>query len=159
MMYLDDFKPGERAVFGSHTFTAQEIIAFAKAYDPQPFHVDEAAGKASHFGALVASGWHTASMWMRLNVAHFEGERRRHAAAGQALGEIGPSPGFKDLAWKRPVKAGDTITFGAEVVDTRPTASRPGWGLLTRRAFGINQDGEEVLSFTASNFMERRPKA
>ena len=155
-MFLEDHQVGDRAVFGRHTFTAEEIVTFARAYDPQPFHIDEAAGRASHFGALVASGWHTAATWMRLNVAHQDRLAEARLARGEPVGRIGPSPGFVDLKWARPVRAGDTVTYGAETVAVRRSASRPGWGLVRFRAFGVNQHGEEVYSCLGAVFVEAR---
>jgi acyl dehydratase len=157
MKYLDDTKIGDRYEFGSHVFTAGEIVAFAARFDPQPFHLDEAAAARSHFGALCASGWHTAAMWMRLMVDH----RRREADAQRARGEPvaagGPSPGFRELKWLKPVYAGDTISYVSEVIETRPSNSRPGWGLLTMFNTGTNQKGERVMSFVSTNFVEMRP--
>jgi acyl dehydratase len=159
MKYLDDLVAGERFVLGSHTFQADEIKAFAKRFDPQLFHVDEAAAQRSHFGALCASGWHTACVWMRLMIAY----RKRLVEAERARGEqgaaIGPALGFRNLKWLKPVFVGDTIAFAAEVIETRVSNSRPGWGLLTQRGTGVNQRGETVLSFESTTFMERRPGA
>lgn len=159
MKYLDDLAVGERFALGSHTFQAEEIKAFAKRFDPQPFHVDEAEGARSHFGALCASGWHTAVVWMRMMIEY----RKRLVEAERARGEmsaaIGPAPGFRNLKWLKPVFVGDTIAFAAEVIETRASNSRPGWGLLTQRGTGVNQRGETVLSFVSTTFLERRPGA
>ena len=159
MKYLDDLVAGERFALGSHTFQADEIKAFAKRFDPQLFHIDETAAQRSHFGALCASGWHTACIWMRLMIEY----RKRLVEAERARGEkgaaIGPAPGFRNLQWLKPVFVGDTIAFAAEVVETRVSNSRPGWGLLTQRGTGVNQRGETVLSFESTTFLERRPGA
>ena len=156
MKFFEEIEVGDSFPLGAHTFGAEEIKDFARQYDPQPFHVDEEAAARSHFGALCASGWHTAVMWMRLMVA----DRRRQQAEMRARGErvpvIGPSPGFRDLRWLRPVYVGDTITYASEVVETRRSNSRPGWGLITLRASGVNQNGEAVLSFLTTAFIERR---
>lgn len=156
MKYLEDLKPGERIELGSHTFTADEIKHFARRYDPQPFHLDEDAAKRSHFGALCASGWHTALIWMRLFSVHEQAELKTLLAAGDGAA-TGPSPGFRDLKWLKPVYAGDTISYAWEVIATRVSQSRPRWGLLTMRNTGANQRGEPVLSFTSTLFVERRP--
>lgn len=156
MNHFEDIRIGERREIGRHTFTAEEIKRFASAYDPQPFHVDEAAAARSHFGGLCASGWHTAAMCMRLLIE----ERKRQMAEMQALGEEvgtwGPSPGFRDLKWLKPVYAGDTITYATEPVETRSSQSRPGWGIVTLRHTGTNQHGEPVYSILVSAFVKRR---
>ncbi len=159
MPFFEDLQIGERNEIGSHTFTAEEIKAFAARYDPQPFHLDEEAAKRSHFGGLVASGWHSAAMWMRLAVDR----RKRHAEEARARGEpfaaLGPSPGFRELKWLVPVYAGDTITYATEVIGKRESASRPGWGLMQVFNTGTNQHGKLVLSFLSTAFVQRRPGA
>src|SRR5215467_10857760 len=101
MKYYEDIDLGERHVIGSHTFTADEIKTFAAQYDPQPFHVDEAAAARSHFGALCASGWHTVGTWMRLRVQHLQREDAERAARGEPIAKLGPSPGFRELKWPK----------------------------------------------------------
>ncbi|HUI95320.1 MAG TPA: MaoC family dehydratase [Xanthobacteraceae bacterium] len=156
MRYFEDMRVGERADLGSHTFTADEIKAFARRYDPQRFHVDEAAAARTHFGALCASGWHTAAVFMR----HFVEAEQRDAEALRAGGETpaqaGPSPGIRDLRWPRPVYAGDTISFVREVTELRAQTTRPGWGLVVGRNTGTNQDGALVLAFFGAKFVQRR---
>ncbi len=158
MRFFDDIRVGDRVMLGSHLFLAQDIKAFAHQYDPQPFHLDETRAQASHFGALVASGWHTAAVWMRKMVEY----RRREAEAMHARGErvpvIGPSPGFRDLRWHKPVFVGDTVTYGSEVIELRVSQSRPEWGLMDLVNFGSNQHGERVMSFRSTSFIERRNK-
>ena len=157
MNYFDELRIGDTFVLGSHVFTAEEIKAFAARFDPQAFHVDEEAAVRSHFGGLCASGWHSASVWMRLMVDYrrrFDDERR---ARGEPAVELGASPGFRDLKWLRPVYAGDTIAYDSEVVELRPAKSRPDWGLLSLRNTGTNQNGELVLSFVSTVFIQRRP--
>ncbi len=148
--FFEDRVVGEVWHLGSHAFTADDIKTFAAAYDPQPFHLDEAAAAASHFGALCASGWHTAAMWMRLMVEN----RRRDTPADGA--RLGPSPGFRDLKWIRPVYAGDTIRYTSTTTAIRPSASRPGWGLVFHHNEGFNQRDEPVFSFDGCVFWERR---
>lgn len=156
MRYFEDVRVGEVLALGRHTFTAEDIKAFAQRFDPQLFHLDEAAAEESHFGALCASGWHTAVAWMRLMVAY----RRRTAEEARARGEpvaaVGPALGFRDLKWLKPVYVGDTIDYRSEVIETRVSNSRPGFGLMTIRASGVNQKGEPVLSFISTTFVERR---
>jgi acyl dehydratase len=159
MRYFDDTKVGDRIELGSHTFTAEDIKTFAAAYDPQAFHMDEAAAAKSHFGALCASGWHTVSMWMRLRVLYAQKDDAARAACGEPNAKGGSSPGFRELKWLKPVYAGDTITYASEVAEVRASQSRSGWGLVFSRNTGANQKGELVLSFIGSGFVERRPGA
>ena len=148
MKFWEDIAVGERAEVGRYTFTADDIKAFARRFDPQPFHLDEAAAARSHFGALCASGWHTASVWMRLMVEHQQprGRRAPRRAASRSP-TLGPSPGFRELKWLKPVYVGDTITYSTEVIEKRASNSRPGWGLMSIRNSGVNQKGEPVISF------------
>jgi len=159
MRYFDDINVGDRLALGTHTFTAQDIKTFAAQYDPQPFHMDEAAAAQSHFGALCASGWHTVAVWMNLRVQYGKREDAEREARGEVLAKLGPSPGFRELKWLKPVYVGDTITYASEVVEKRVTKTRPGWGLIFARNTGTNQKGEMVLSFIGSGFVERRPGA
>ena len=147
-MSLDDyFRIGETITLGSHTFTADEIKAFATKYDPQLFHVDEKAARQSVFGRLCASGWHTCAVWMRLNLEHREdGEGRTWSGPGPRP-SFGPSPGFSNLKWLKPVYAGDTITFTSRATGHRALASRPGWRMMTIVAEAFNQDADKVLEF------------
>jgi len=158
MRYFEDMSVGERTELGSHTFTADEIKAFAQKFDPQRFHVDEAAAAASHFGALCASGWHTAAVYMRLFVAFEQREADAARARGERPARDGPSPGIRDLRWLKPVYAGDTISFAREVKELRDMANRPDWGLMVAHNTGTNQNGELVLSFVGAKFAERRAK-
>jgi acyl dehydratase len=157
MKYLEDIRVGDKADLGRHTFTAAEIKAFAARFDPQPFHLDEAAAARSHFGGLVASGWHTGSVCIRLIVQNRLREEEAMRARGEAVGRTGPSPGFRDLKWLKPVYAGDTITFASEVIETREVESRPDKGLVFARNTGTNQAGELVFSFISALFVDRRP--
>jgi acyl dehydratase len=154
MKYLQDVRIGETIEVGSHTFTADEIKSFAARYDPQPFHLDEAAAARSHFGRLCASGWHTASIWMRLMVDYRRRESEQQRARGEPVAATGASPGFRDLQWIKPVYVGDTVTYATEVVETRPLQSRPGWGLLASRTIGVNQHGQPVISFVTNGFIQ-----
>lgn len=153
--FFEELEIGRRHELGSFVFTPDEIVAYARSFDPQPFHMDEAAAANSSFGRLAASGWHTAAVWMATMVSH----RRRQVAATTAgrPARLGPSPGFKNLRWSKPVFAGDRITYFSEVADKRESASRPQWGLFFHRNTGINQHGEEVFSFDGCVFVERQP--
>jgi acyl dehydratase len=154
--YFEDLIIGETEELGSYTFLSDDIIGFAKQYDPQPFHVDAEAAKSSLFGALCASGWHTASVWMKHMVGHRDRIRAYALAHGQRPARLGPSPGFSNLKWLKPVYAGDTITYRTTVTAKRPSASRPEWGLVFHHNTGTNQHGEEVFAFDGMVFWERR---
>ena len=156
MKYFEDVQVGDTHEVGRHTFSADEIKAFARRFDPQLFHLDEAAAERSHFGALCASGWHTALVWMRLMVDHRRGLAEAARARGEPVAAIGPALGFRDLKWLKPVYVGDTITYKAEVIEMRLSNSRPGSGLMTIRSTGTNQNGEPVISFISTTFVERR---
>jgi len=158
MEFFDDIRVGARTVLGRHTFTADEIKSFAKTFDPQPFHLDEAAAARSLFGGLCASGWHSVAIWMRLNIDHQQRADAARRARGEPVAELGLSPGFRELKWLKPVHAGDSITYASEVVAIRVSNSRPGWGLITFRNTGTNQSDELVLSFISTTFLQRRPE-
>lgn len=156
--FFEEIRIGEQATLGSHTFTAQEIKSFAARFDPQPFHIDEAAGRASHFGALCASGWHTAAICQRLAVAHRAAAIEAMASAGRtAIAEVGPSPGFRELKWLRPVYAGDTIAYSNRVIAKSELRSRPAWGLVVGLLEGRNQSGEMVYACNGELYLQRRP--
>lgn len=145
---------GDIHEYGSHTFTAEEIKTFAGAFDPQPFHIDEEAGKQSQFGGLVASGWHTAAVMMKLRVAYMTRAIEISRVRGDRPVRFGPSPGFDDLKWLKPVYAGDTITYSDKVLAKRETRSRPGWAIVTMETTGANQKGEIVFSIVGHVFVE-----
>src|SRR5512134_3911517 len=106
MKYFEDIEVGERHEIGSYTFTADSIKRFAAGYDPQPFHLDEEAAARTHFGALVASGWQTVSIFMKLTVQDRKREADAMRARGEPVAKAGPSPGFRNLRWLKPVFAG-----------------------------------------------------
>jgi acyl dehydratase len=149
-MTLDEYlEIGVTRTLGVYTFTADAIKAFATKYDPQPFHVDEVAAKRSVLGGLCASGWHTASVWMRLNLLWLQENRRQWTGDGPEP-VFGPSPGFENLKWLRPVYAGDTITYTRTNLSHRSMASRPGWRIMSLRSEGYNQDGDKVIEFDSA---------
>jgi len=155
MNFFEDIEIGEKTRLGSYTFLAADIIAFARAFDPQPYHLDAAAGARSHFGGLTASGWHTAAIAAKLRA---QAQARLHEALrreGKSVPRIGPSPGFKNLKWLRPVLAGDTITFESEVTAKKPSASRPEWGLVFTHETGHDQFGRAAFELTNCVFVER----
>ncbi len=159
MKPFEDMRVGERYEVGRLTFTAENIKAFARRFDPQLFHVDEDAAKRSHFGALCASGWHTASVWMRLVFEYHQREDETLRARGELVATFGPSPGFRELKWLKPVYVGDTVTYFTEIVELRASNSRPGWGLISLCNTGSNQRGELVISFVSTTFVQRRQGA
>ncbi len=159
MKYFDDIAIGERSELGAHRFEKDEIVAFAKRFDPQRFHLDEEEAARSHFGRLCASGWHTAFMWIRLAVAYRRREDEARRVRGEPVARSGPSPGFRDLKWIRPVYVGDTVSYATEIVGKRFSGSRPGWGIVQMHNTGTNQNGDLVISFVSTTFVERRPQA
>lgn len=158
MKYFDDIQIGDLVMTGRHSFTADEIKSFAKRFDPQLFHVDEEEAARSHFGALCASGWHTASAWMRLMVDYRRAESDAARARGEAVAGNAPALGLRDLKWLKPVYAGDAIDYKSEVTAVRLSGSRPGFGLVVILTTGTNQTGVPVISFVSTAFAERRPE-
>jgi acyl dehydratase len=145
--YFEEFTPGHVAIFGARTVTAEEIIAFAQAYDPQDFHLSEAGGRATPYGGLIASGWHTACLTMRLLADH--------AISRHGLG----SPGLDELLWLKPVRPGDTLSVRVTVLETRRSRSRPDRGIVKQRTETLNQAGEVVMVWTAAILVRCREAA
>jgi acyl dehydratase len=156
MYFYEEMQVGQRRVVGAYTFTAEAIKKFAAKYDPQRFHLDEEEGRKSLFGGLAASGWHVGSVCMKMMVTDGQRRVREAIARGEQVATWGPSPGFRDLRWLKPVLAGDTITFSSALESKRLSDSRPGWGILQSRSSGVNQRGEEVYSITATGFVPLR---
>ncbi|MGI9364399.1 MAG: MaoC family dehydratase [Rhizobiaceae bacterium] len=144
--FFDLLKPDMRSELGSHLFEAGEIIRFAEKFDPQRFHLSDELAKDTIFGRLCASGWMTASLWMKYNVSNSEAEMLRLTGHEGPGPELGPSPGMRNLKWPAPVYVGDTISYYSTVTGTRKLERRPGWGLLTSHNYGVNQDGKLVFS-------------
>jgi acyl dehydratase len=142
--------PGTRTVTGTLVFTPEDIIRFARQFDPQPFHVDAEAAKSYVFGGLCASGWHTCAGWMKTFLGYWQGEAARLEAQGIAAPKLGPSPGFRKLQWLKPVYAGDSVTYSVTMLDARPLASRPGMWINTTLNEGANQHGDPVMRFEGS---------
>ena len=155
-LYLEDYAPGLTVALGSHTFAADAIIAFAGTYDPQPFHLDDAAAAKTIFGGLSASGWHTAAIWMKLMVAWQGRAIAAVLARGAKPGRLGPSPGFKTMRWLEPVRPGDTLAYSARVTGSEDWPGRPAWGLMTMANEARNQHGRVVFSFEGRVLVERR---
>ena len=158
MRFFEELEIGVRREVGSFTFTADAIKKFAAQFDPQAFHLDEEAGRKSLFGGLAASGWHVGSVCMKLMVADGQRLMREAVARGEAVAVGGPSPGFRELRWIRPVLAGDTISFASVIEAKRTSEKRPEWGILQVRNTGTNQRGEQVYSVLATAFVPRRNK-
>ena len=156
MRFFEEMEVGQRRDVGSFTFTAEAIKKFAAQFDPQRFHLDEEAGRKSLFGGLAASGWHVGSVCMKLLIADALQQSKEAAARGEAVAVWGPSPGFRELRWIRPVLAGDTISFSSQIETKRTSSSRPEWGILQVRNAGTNQRGELVYSVLATAFVPRR---
>ena len=140
---------GDSFECGSHRFSAEEIKRFAKSYDRQLFHTDEVAAKDTLFGALCASGWHTAAIMMKLFVRYFAEKNEKAKARGEAVSALGPSLGVDDLKWLKPVYVDDEITFSGQIVGKRESESWPGWGIVSIIASGVNQKGEPVFACTS----------
>ena len=157
-LYLEEIDEGRVVELGSHHFTKEAIIAFAEKYDPQPFHLSEEGGRNGPLGVLSASGWHTAAGWMKCYVATNQKAEAAIRAAGGAPAPIGPSPGFTNLRWLKPVAPGDTITYRSTVTGKRELKSRPGWGLVFSLNEGFNQKGELVFSFEGKVLTPKRPR-
>jgi acyl dehydratase len=156
MRFFEDIEIGQRRELGSFTFTAELIKKFARQFDPQRFHLDEEEGRKSLFGGLAASGWHVGSVCMKLLVADGQRQAAEAAARGEELAMWGPSPGFRELRWIKPVLAGDTISYASEIVSLRTSEKRPEWGILEGRNTGTNQRGELAFSMLATGFVQRR---
>ena len=156
MRFFEDIEIGTQREFGSFTFTAHDIKKFATQFDPQRFHLDEEEGRKSLFGGLAASGWHVAAVCMKLLVADGKRLTAEAVARGEEVAVWGPSPGFRELRWIKPVLAGDTISFASEIVALRASETRPEWGIVQGRHTGTNQRGEPVYSILATAFVPRR---
>ncbi|HEV8250152.1 MAG TPA: MaoC family dehydratase [Gaiellaceae bacterium] len=144
--YWEDFTKGETMELGSYEITRDEILEFARRYDPQPFHVDEEAAAAGPFGGLAASGWHTAAVFMRLFV---DGILNSTASMG--------SPGIEELRWTAPVRPGDVLTGRVRVLDSYPSERRPDRGTVVTHCEAVNQDGTVVMTMRGRSHLRRRP--
>ena len=141
---FEDFAPNQVYELGSRTVTEDELVDFARKWDPQPFHVDPEAAKESVFGGLIASGWQTGAIWMRLYVDTMLGS----AARG--------SPGIEELRWLAPVRPGDTLSARLTVLETTPSVTRPDRGTVRIRGEMLNQDGITVMAMTSRGHFGRR---
>jgi len=146
MQYYEDIAVGHKASFGRYEVTREEVIEFARKYDPQPFHLDDAAAAQTHFGRLSASGWHTCAMTMAMMVENMKDKQQ----AG--LG----SPGMDELRWLRPVYPGDVLRVETEVLEKRRSASRPEMGIFKSRTTVFNQDDAPVMSMISNGLIRVR---
>ena len=147
MRLIELSPPGRKVVTGTLLFTTEDIIRFAKKFDPQPFHVDAEAAKGYVFGALCASGWHTCAGWMKTYIAYWTKEVARLESEGIIAPKLGPSAGFKKLQWLKPVYAGDTITYSVQLTESRPLTSRSGTFINMTINDGVNQHGDVVMRY------------
>ena len=148
MIYFDDLAVGQETLFGHYDVTRDEVLEFARKYDPQPFHLSDEAAAKTHFGRIAASGWHTCAMTMAVIA--------RHVVATEQAG-LG-SPGVDELRWLKPVYPGDRLTVTGKIVETRPSVSKPEIGSVRTETRVANQDGVDVMRFTSIVLMRRRPK-
>jgi acyl dehydratase len=147
LRYFEDFRPGEVVELGSRTLDAAAIVAFAREYDPQPFHTDPEAARSSIYGGLIASGWQTVGIYMRLLV---EGCLKDTVSLGSA--------GVDEIRWLVPVRPGDTLSARFTVLEARPSRSRPDRGTIVSRGEVTNQKGEVVMTMHGTGLFGRRPR-
>jgi acyl dehydratase len=145
-IYFEDMVPGRETRLGEFTLSAEEIIDFASKYDPQPFHLDEASGAKTHFGGLVASGWHTCAATMRVMVDSY-------LSKTISLG----SPGLDEVRWLKPVRPGDVLTVMRLDKESRPSKSKPDRGSVLSETYVVNQHGERVMHMLGWGMFGRRP--
>jgi acyl dehydratase len=144
-LYLDDLRVGQRFTTGAHTIDEQDMLDFARRFDPQPFHLDDEAARSTLFGGLAASGWHTAGITMWLQVT---------SGPPIAGGLIGAGA---HIDWPRPTRAGETLRVESEILEVRPSRSRPDRGMVTMRSTTLNQDDEVAQTLTVTMVVPRRP--
>jgi acyl dehydratase len=149
MIYFEDLEVGRETQFGSYEVTREEVLEFARKYDPQPFHLSDEAAAKTHFGRLAASGWHTCAMTMAVIARRVTDQQQ----AG--LG----SPGIDELRWKKPVYPGDTLNVTGKILEVTPSRSRPEMGSFRTQATVTNQHGEVVMTFISIVLIRRRPAA
>ena len=147
MRYWEDMEVGAETIFGSYEVTREEVLEFARKYDPQPFHLSDEAAAKTHFGRIAASGWHTCAMTMAVIARYVVDDEQAGLGA----------PGVDELRWLKPVYPGDTLTVGGEIVDATPSRSKPEIGSIRTKTTVTNQDGVPVMTFTSIVLMRRRP--
>ena len=147
MIYWEDLEVGVDKLFGHYDVTREEVLEFARKYDPQAFHLSDEAAAKTHFGRIAASGWHTAAMTMRVIVDELS--RQPQSSLG--------SPGVDELRWLKPVYPGDRLTVHGSIIDKTPSRSKPELGTIRTNTSVTNQDGVEVMRYTSIVLMQRRP--
>jgi len=147
MKYLEDMEVGVETKFGTYAVTRDEVLEFARKYDPQPFHLSDEEAAKTHFGRIAASGWHTTAMTMRVLVGYLDANPQ--AGLGAA--------GIDELRWKIPVYPGDTLHVFGKVLDVTPSRSKPDIGSIRTQTIVRNQDGKDVMTFTSIVSMRHRP--
>ena len=147
MIYFEDLVVDEETLFGHYDVTREEVLEFARKYDPQPFHLSDEAAAKTHFGRLAASGWHTAAMTMAVIVK---------AMGKEPQASLG-SPGVDELRWLRPVYPGDRLTMSGTILEKTPSRSKPDLGSFRTRTVVTNQNGVDVMRFTSIVLIKRRP--
>ena len=153
-MWFEEFPLNVKITLGSYTFTEENIIAFGKRYDPQPFHVDKEAALRSPYGGLIASGWHTAAVWMKLMLAY---RRARLEAGAEQTQANFVSPGVRELRWLKPVRPGMTLTYTNEPFAKLDWPSRPQFGLIEGKNEARDEAGELYYSFINRVLIARKP--
>ena len=149
LVYFEDLELGAKTVFGHYDVTREEVLEFARKYDPQPFHLSDEEAAKTHFGRISASGWHTCAMTMAVLARHV-------VENGQAgLG----SPGIDELRWLKPVYPGDRLTVTGTIVEKTPSRSKPEIGVIRTETVVTNQEDVPVMRFTSIVMMRRRPGA
>lgn len=152
-MWFEEIPLNNRIVIGTYTFTEEAIVDFARKYDPQPFHIDPAAAAKSPFGGIIASGWQTAAVWMKLMVAYL------HRNISEERAQAGfVSPGFREMRWFKPVRPGMTLTYSTENIAKLDWKSRPELGLLEARNEARDDKDELMMSFIGRVLIPKRPK-
>ena len=149
MRYFEDLEVGAETDFGAYDVTREEVLEFARKYDPQPFHLSDEEAAKTHFGRIAASGWHTCAMTMAVIA---------RKVVGQDQAGLG-SPGVDELRWLKPVYPGDTLHVRGKIVDKTPSRSRPDMGSFRTETTVTNQDGVPVMRFTSIVLIRRRPEA
>jgi acyl dehydratase len=147
VQYFEDLEIGAETYFGSYQVTREEVIEFARKYDPQPFHLSDEEAAKTHFGRISASGWHSCAMTMAVVARHIV--KSEQAGLG--------SPGVDELRWLKPVYPGDTLHVHGKLIETRPSRSKPDIGSFRTAMSVVNQDGVPVLTFTSIALIHRRP--
>ena len=147
MIYFEDLEVGAETDFGTYEVTREEVLEFARKYDPQPFHLSDEEAAKTHFGRIAASGWHTAAMTMAVIA--------RHVVAHEQAG-LG-SPGIDELRWKKPVYPGDTLHVRGQILEKTPSRSKPEIGSFRTQTMVSNQTGETVMTFISIVLIRRRP--